>query len=114
MTAEALDLTTDISGKPWAKLSELKPGSILIPDDGFTCMKAGQPVAVARDSNGELFVPCRGGGHTLCGQADDGEHLVGLYLDRSGQCAGGVEIGVRACPKCGATEDDKCQYETSN
>lgn len=110
MKAEALDLTTDINGTPWAKLSELKPGHILIPDGGFTCMKEGVPVAVARDQAGALYVPCRSGGHTLDGQADDGETLVGLYRDTSGQCAGGVEIGVRACPKCGATEDHPCPF----
>lgn len=30
-----------------------------------------------------------------------------------GICAGGVEIGIRACPKCGATEDDNCLYATT-
>lgn len=31
-----------------------------------------------------------------------------------GLCAGGVQIGVLPCEKCGATEDDKCPYETPN
>lgn len=31
----------------------------------------------------------------------------------AGLCAGGVAIGLRACPKCGATEDDNCLYATS-
>lgn len=34
-----------------------------------------------------------------------------------GLCEGGVNVSSlwdRPCPKCGATEDDKCQYETTN
>lgn len=61
---------------------------------------------------GELFIKCRDKEHALVGQADDGEHLVGLYPAKDGQCAGGVEIGCRPCERCGATEDDKCPYET--
>ena len=75
------DMTTDISGTPWAKLSELKPGDILIPDGGFTCMKEGARMKVIQDHDGSLFLPCNCGGHALVGQADDGEHLVGLYRE---------------------------------
>ena len=74
----SVDLTTDTIGKPWAKLSELKPGDILIPDGGFTCMKEGARMKVVKDKDGSLFLPCNCGGHSLDGQADDGEHLVGL------------------------------------
>lgn len=111
---EAIDKTTDVDGKPWAKLSEVKPGNILVADGGFPCVKDGARLIVGRDEDGDLFVPCAEGPHLLDGQADDGETLIGLYPDDQGKCAGGVEIGARACPKCGATEDDKCQYETSN
>lgn len=106
-----MDKTTDTAGRPYAKLSEIQPGDILEADGGFTCMKEGKREKVIKDHDGSLFIACDCGGHHLHGQADDGEHLIGLYRDTSGQCAGGVEIGVRACPKCGATEDDKCPAE---
>lgn len=75
-----MNKTTDIAGRPYAKLSELQPGDVLEADDGFTCMKNGERVKVIKDHDGSLFVPCKDGGHHLCGQADDGEHLVGLHL----------------------------------
>jgi hypothetical protein len=35
---------------------------------------------VARDSEGNLYVPCDEGRHLLIGQlAEDGDHLVGLW-----------------------------------
>lgn len=34
-------------------------------------------------------------------------------MSNDGKCAGGVEIGVRDCPKCGATEDDACPVEVA-
>lgn len=92
------DKTTDVDGKPWAKLSELKPGDILIPDGGFTCMKEGARLTVGKNNAGELFLPCRHKGHTLVGQADDGEHLIGLYRDPLAEaaqiCIAAGEAGV--------------------
>lgn len=81
--------THDKQGRPWAKLSEVKPGDILIADGGFTCIPEGARLTVREDSDG-LYVPCAGddadsghpiigGQHYLEGQADDGEHLVGFY-----------------------------------
>lgn len=74
------DKTTDIAGKPYAKLSELKVGDVLAADGGFTCLKDGARRTVKRNViSRELYIDCADHGHTLCGQADDGEHLVGLY-----------------------------------
>lgn len=33
-------------------------------------------------------------------------------MSNDGKCAGGVEIGVRDCAKCGASEDEGCPHET--
>lgn len=80
MTAEALDRTTDIDGRAYAKLSAVKPGDHLQCDGGFTCLKDGAIRMVKRHVVGrDLYIDCADGGHTLDGQADDGEHLVGLY-----------------------------------
>src|SRR5581483_12175137 len=96
---ETLDKTTDTDGKPWAKLSQVKAGDFLIADGGFPCIKQGARLQVQADGAGDLFVPCAEGPHLLDGQADDGETIIGLYPDDTGRCAGGVEIGVRRCPK---------------
>jgi len=74
-----MDKTTDINGRPYAKLSAMRPGIILEADSGFTCLKSGARVKVIKDHDGSLFIPCADGGHHLDGQADDGEHLIGLY-----------------------------------
>lgn len=70
--------THDTSGRPWAKLSELKEGDKIELDSGFTCHAAG-PIEVRADPKGDLYFPCKEGRHMLDGQADDGEHLVGVY-----------------------------------
>lgn len=70
---------TDTAGNQWAKLSQLKAGDWIKADDGFTCIKHGAILQVRCDSDGDLFVPCRSGGHSLSGQADDGEHIIGFY-----------------------------------
>lgn len=70
--------THDKAGRPWAKLSEIKAGELIELDSGFTCARAGQIQVYARAS-GELFFYCEDGTHLLLGQADDGEHLVGIY-----------------------------------
>lgn len=73
----------DKAGTPWAKLSDVKEGDVLITDGGFTCMGGGERKVVRRDQSRpdgmQLYLDCREGGHYLDGQADDGEHLVGLY-----------------------------------
>lgn len=111
--ADITDKTTDVAGRPWAKLSEVKPGHILIADGGFPCIKDGARLVVEQDGDGDLFVPCAEGPHLLDGQADDGETLVGLYPDDQGKCAGGIAppLDGSQCSKCGATEDDVCPFE---
>lgn len=57
---------------------EVRAGTVLQPDAGFTCMKAGTAKVVARDRHG-LFVPCRCGKHYLDGQLSArGAWYVGL------------------------------------
>ncbi len=68
--------THDKAGRAYAKLSELKPGDKVELDDGFTCHPAG--VVILYQRNG-LYFDCHEGGHNLLGQADDGEHCVGVY-----------------------------------
>ncbi len=71
----------DKNDRPWAKLSEVKAGDVLIADGGFTCIEAG-PVKIKSDECNLYFDCCEDGvmgKHHLLGQADDGEYLIGLY-----------------------------------
>lgn len=58
-------------------LADIKGGDLLIADDGFTCMPAGQ-LSVAASHDGQLFVPCNHGVHYLNGQTDSRGRLVGF------------------------------------
>ena len=69
---------TDLSGRAYAKLSELKAGDIIELDEGFTCQRPSK-VKVFADERGILCFACDEGNHRLDGQADDGEHCVGVY-----------------------------------
>lgn len=69
--------THDRNGNPWAKLSEVKAGDTIVADGGFTCMEPGPKIV--RQAKHGLCINCVDGDHYLSGQADDGEHLVGLY-----------------------------------
>jgi hypothetical protein len=71
------------SGRPYLKLSEARQGLIEL-DSGFTCRRAG-PVMLFKDERG-LYFHCDDGTHYLDGQADDGEHCVGVYSCES--CGG--------------------------
>jgi len=77
------DYSHDIFGREWAKLSETKIGDILSHDDGFDCLGGERGLdwgkATVIEINGELAIPCNHGAHFLKGQADDGDHLMGLY-----------------------------------
>jgi len=64
-------------GRKWARLSQLRPGDTVEIDDGFRCMTAGRHVVEA-DEDG-LFLPCDDGRHYLAGQADAGEHCIGIW-----------------------------------
>ena len=63
----------------YAKETEVKVGTVLIADGGFTCIKEGAELAAQEDSAG-LFVPCADGHHYLDGQLDDGDVYIGLRL----------------------------------
>jgi len=71
-------MTTDRSGRPWAKLSQLRAGEQVLLDKGFTC-NCGGLTTIYEDTKG-LYFNCDDGHHYLSGQADDGEHCVGVYL----------------------------------
>jgi hypothetical protein len=74
--------THDKSGRPYARLSELQIGDTVELDSGFTCATDGK-AKVGVDERGPYFI-CGHGHHALKGQADDGEHCVGVYVhDRS-------------------------------
>lgn len=72
--------THSADGREWAKLSEMKAGDVLIPDDGFTCGIAAAGAEVKEDEKG-LYVGCDEGKHYLEGQVseDDNDHLVGFW-----------------------------------
>lgn len=70
----------DPAGRPYAKVSEVKEGTVLIPGGGFTCgIREGVPVTVQKHKCG-LFIPCDEGLHALEGQLDEGAFYIGLYL----------------------------------
>lgn len=73
-----IDNICDRKGRPWAKLSEVKVGDLLEADNGFNCIESNTPHTVCEDHEG-LYIACAEGYHFLKGQADDGEHLIGLY-----------------------------------
>ncbi len=72
----------------WAKESEVKVGTELIADGGFTCIRENAVLIVKQDDGG-LFVDCDDEGHKhyLDGQLDDGEVYIGFEL-----AAGRVEV----------------------
>lgn len=76
--------THDTEGRPYAKLSEMKAGVELECDAGFDCIKPGSRRRVLaaswKEDKGRLYIRCKSGCHFLDGQADDGEHLIGLYV----------------------------------
>ncbi len=70
---------SDLSGRPWLRLADAKAGQMIETDAGFTCIGAGEKTEILADANGGLYFICEDGTHYLSGQADDGEHCVGLY-----------------------------------
>jgi hypothetical protein len=68
--------------RQFASVHEVKEGSILVADDGFTCLRNGEVLTVQKDEEG-LYVPCCDGQHYIDGQiSDDGKTYVGLTLKR--------------------------------
>lgn len=60
-----------------ARLSELRPGDVVMLDAGFPCRAAG-PARVFLDPDIGLYVSCRTGRHFLDGQEDEAGRLVGV------------------------------------
>lgn len=58
-------------------LTDIRPGDVLLPDDGFDCMAESAEKIVRADHDG-LYVYCRQGKHYLAGQCDDFNVLIGL------------------------------------
>lgn len=65
--------------RTFAKIADVRVGSKLETDGGFTCMEKGHIKIVRQNKKGELFVYCRDGEHYLGWQADDGDIYIGLY-----------------------------------
>ena len=64
----------------YAHVSEVKVGTKLRTDGGFTCIDGDQVLTVEQDERGELFIPCDRGRHYIEGQLEDGDHYIGLSL----------------------------------
>lgn len=64
--------------RPTVKISDVKVGTVLFTDGGFTCMRPNSIATVYGDASG-LFVRCDDGDHYLDGQ-EDGEVYVGFRL----------------------------------
>lgn len=77
---------TDLTGRPYATVAEVKEGTILEADGGFECMDKGDKLKVISRPDGSLYIECLAfGGHSLDGQIDidedDGTKFYnGLYL----------------------------------
>jgi len=70
--------TKDKQGRAYAKLSELRAGAMVKVDGDFTCLEPWTAHEVKQDAAG-VYVECQDGKHHLNGQADDGEHCIGIY-----------------------------------
>lgn len=78
-------MTHDTSGRPYARLSELKAGDVVIVDDGFDCMARWSERVVHLDpeatvDDDRFQIPCTHKWHNLSGQltgTDDA--LTGIY-----------------------------------
>jgi hypothetical protein len=58
------------------KLSEVSKGDVLIADNWFTCLPAGEHIVHKTDLG--LYICCSKGRHYLDGQIDSERNLVGL------------------------------------
>jgi len=72
--------THDVDGRPYAKLSQLKAGDVVIPDDGFDNLTVDKEYTVYAYAMGPYVLDDHHLAFYLEGQADDGEHCVGIYL----------------------------------
>ncbi len=85
-----LPIATDTFGNPWALVSSVRPGSLLVADGSLPCIPKGTVLLVQQiykpivEPPDALFVKCSSGSHFLDGQIeDDGlsqPHYLGFYL----------------------------------
>jgi hypothetical protein len=71
----------DKNGRPWATVSEVKPGSIIECDETFDCLQTGKEYTVYSRPDG-LFISCSHGAHYLECQLRDGKFYDGFYFVR--------------------------------
>lgn len=91
---------TDLQGRPYATVRATKAGSIVIADGGFTCICKGAKLTVKTAADGDLYVDCDEGQHSLSGQRE-GSVYIGLYSAPPGDPA---DAGLVARPTAiGAT-----------
>ncbi len=86
----------------YAKQSEVKAGTVLVADGGFTCLLAGDERVVQANSVGELFVVCGGDGqgkHFLSGQLEGADAYVGFSLKTAGH-ENPMQGGICGCDEC--------------
>jgi hypothetical protein len=89
---------TDLNGCPYALVSEVDEGTIIIVDDAFDCMNAFSEKIVKIDqekiSNSQeytynecLYIECEEGKHFLDGQIEEREGFpefyIGIYLKKN-------------------------------
>lgn len=74
--------THDNNGREWATVSEIKAGSIIIPDSDFCGSLAHTGEYTVKEDEHGLFIEGVIGDHYLDGQIDheEGTHYVGVYL----------------------------------
>lgn len=73
------DQRTDLQGRAYAKVDEVKFGDVIQVDAGFPCIEANS-VHVVDEDDTAIFIPCQHGKHYLDGQiSDDGKTYVGVY-----------------------------------
>ena len=85
------DVPIEIEGEArdlWqAPIVDVRNGTVLIADDGFTCLEAGEELRVHQNVHG-LYVYCRGVG-TVC---EIFEHYLDGHLDDLGENYAGFKI----------------------
>ena len=64
----------------WARESEVKVGTRLEADGGFTCLKEGTIRTVEQGEKGGLFVPCSEGRHWIAVQLDGRDRYIGFRV----------------------------------
>jgi len=75
---EITAVLTDLQGREYAKIKDVKEGNVLETDGHFTCMRKGEKNRVYKDPNNELFLICDDGRHYLDGQKKD-DYYLGMY-----------------------------------